>query len=1491
MDNKVEENETLKITENNIEENNKILIENKSEKNIMKNILKIENDSQKQTNEESEQINRLEKSQILQNKLKKIFIDRETNKFKYNIVNIPDNLKYSSDNSNSSSPRKKEEESKFKINKDVKNQNKTNENNYKNIKEIKVNEEFQDNNSVNHIDKEKTINIEEEQKIEDNNNKNTTQITSLGNNIVNNDINYNINKNIENNINNIVDNNGLSKNDNINIEDKNNVENNINTNNNLNNNRNQTKNYVIKRIPERKKNRNKNNDIEDDFRNRTFSMGFINHKKKSNSNNKNNEQNISGKNIEKEEKEISDINSNNNEKVENEEERNKRLYRLLMAKKLGSSQNIIRNNINQVINLNNLENNKETECEKNIEISDKKIDTKSLQLQSPKEEKIGINAEKNEINNNLNQEETLSKINKDTSNTIKVNISKEVNAKEGALKILELIKAKKSEKNFIDQKKKETQNIFKKANSQSVAVDVTESNSTLITKEEEINENKNAFNLITNKLMQMKENETLCTKEKKEKKDENEKNEENVKKDLSKKIYKKFKGKSSLTGNNNKNEFDNVVKKKNMQYNINKEKENEAINNKEFIKSEYKKDIKENNKINNINNNNNFDNGYKTDIKKNNIVNTKINNNKINNKENNIILNSEEKIRREKLEKDLAVEINKDDLTDRDKKVKSKKISKKKFIGINRHHTSINIADKQSYLSNNKKPIIQIKHPNNNVAIKYNISQPKIDSSKNVKELNFFQNQNDIAAYTTTNMKNNHQNISHNFYADTKIKKYEQMKTYQNPKKSIDNYNKKNNNISIKSQNKMNNVNNIYAPKKCILSKGKTKTRDLTKSPFNSGIYTNNVSNKKDKSPKDFNVNNEKMTYVKKNLSKISANKKDSNHRLNNSLGNIPSSFNNNFDINKIIKNKMSTEIDSLELKHNLNSSFHMRMNYTKNKHNTGNIFNQEDDDNDYNDKNMNINYNINSSYNKNFFKKNLSNSNEENNLDNGYNTFYINNKNNIGNKHLIKNEYMSNTNKRIIKDVNYEKVNKNNINSIYNNKNENKNIWKNNYDNNNLYDSINTFNQNKFNKSDYHMNLYDTIKYEDLLILEDKLINIMISLNNEKLIYNECFDYWNYFFNCSLYENINKILYNFDLEKKNLIKISLNYNLMSIMLSYDTSFEFEKLDKIRPLLLEMLELCHKLLITSYEFILGTTKNNNNLWVKKLYHLINSSKLSDGSDTLFLESSKISEKEKLKYNTNYLIQKIHYILYNYPSSFSQSYLMSLFKKINNKSYDDINDFFLEYILREKDNKFSILASSFLKSGEIITPQPYPYLNYISPKNYTLILDVDETLFHFKINEDDDEQGVLKIRPGVFQFIDEIKEYYEIILFSEADKNYTDLIIDAVGDNKYLYDYILCRDYVTIVGQNFVKELSKIGRPLDRIIIIDNMPQNFSFNKENGIYIKSFWGEENDDKALIDLIPILVNIAKSGKDVRKELVKYKEKIVTKISSNIYKHNNI
>ena len=86
----------------------------------------------------------------------------------------------------------------------------------------------------------------------------------------------------------------------------------------------------------------------------------------------------------------------------------------------------------------------------------------------------------------------------------------------------------------------------------------------------------------------------------------------------------------------------------------------------------------------------------------------------------------------------------------------------------------------------------------------------------------------------------------------------------------------------------------------------------------------------------------------------------------------------------------------------------------------------------------------------------------------------------------------------------------------------------------------------------------------------------------------------------------------------------------------------------------------------------------------------------------------------------------------------------------------------------------------------------------------------------------------------------------------------------------------------------MKDLSRVGRPLDKIIIVDNMPQNFRLQKENGINIKAFWGEEAYDTALVDLGNILVNIAKDGGDVRNGIKKYKDDIVKKVTSNISKH---
>ena len=85
----------------------------------------------------------------------------------------------------------------------------------------------------------------------------------------------------------------------------------------------------------------------------------------------------------------------------------------------------------------------------------------------------------------------------------------------------------------------------------------------------------------------------------------------------------------------------------------------------------------------------------------------------------------------------------------------------------------------------------------------------------------------------------------------------------------------------------------------------------------------------------------------------------------------------------------------------------------------------------------------------------------------------------------------------------------------------------------------------------------------------------------------------------------------------------------------------------------------------------------------------------------------------------------------------------------------------------------------------------------------------------------------------------------------------------------------------------MKDISKLGRDLSKIIIVDNMPQSFRLQKDNGVFIRAYWGKEEDDCALVDLMPILINIAKEGWDVRQGLRFYKDEIINKVTSNFYR----
>ena len=477
-----------------------------------------------------------------------------------------------------------------------------------------------------------------------------------------------------------------------------------------------------------------------------------------------------------------------------------------------------------------------------------------------------------------------------------------------------------------------------------------------------------------------------------------------------------------------------------------------------------------------------------------------------------------------------------------------------------------------------------------------------------------------------------------------------------------------------------------------------------------------------------------------------------------------------------------------------------------------------------------------------------------------------------------IDSKLTGNTSKNTNNKNNRRNINKNNRNSSENM--DNINIEENNLDNGNyINDNINNNQKHYFKKSkpkEVSLNL------EDVMIIEEKLNNIIYTLETSKPTENQCFNFWNYFFNCSFYNILEKIFIN--KEDSNTVRLSINYELMSVMLCYELSFEKDVLDEQGfMLLMEILELNYFNLIIICDYILTKIHpdNTKNIWVMKLREIVEKANCLQNTFPVSLLPI-----EKINYNTNEIVKNIKSLLMDYNTQ-NNNILINFLRKISTKTYSEINEFFQDNIIRVENYEGSLVASAFLKKNPYFHPLPSPYITLPNKKPYTLVLDLDETLVNFKLKSN--KEGTLRARPYLFGFLEEVSHYYELIVFTSATKAYADSLIEAIEYEKEYFDYVFYRDHAIIINNDFVKDLTRIGRPLDSTIIIDDMPQNFRLQKENGINIKPFWGDDSNDTALYELIPILMNIAEEGCDVRDGLEKYRDEIVEKVTSNISKHN--
>ena len=147
----------------------------------------------------------------------------------------------------------------------------------------------------------------------------------------------------------------------------------------------------------------------------------------------------------------------------------------------------------------------------------------------------------------------------------------------------------------------------------------------------------------------------------------------------------------------------------------------------------------------------------------------------------------------------------------------------------------------------------------------------------------------------------------------------------------------------------------------------------------------------------------------------------------------------------------------------------------------------------------------------------------------------------------------------------------------------------------------------------------------------------------------------------------------------------------------------------------------------------------------------------------------------------------------------------------------------------------------------------------------LVLDLDETVIRAtRIRTKNPDQKKIVVnrtrfyvqsRPGLKQFLDEMKQIFDIYFFTASDKEYADLVIHEVAP------FVPCshcfyRDSITYDDGVEVKDLTKIGKPLNKVLLVDNQGSSGFYQPENTIIIKSWYGDINDHTLLEELEPVL-----------------------------------
>jgi Dullard-like phosphatase family protein len=121
-----------------------------------------------------------------------------------------------------------------------------------------------------------------------------------------------------------------------------------------------------------------------------------------------------------------------------------------------------------------------------------------------------------------------------------------------------------------------------------------------------------------------------------------------------------------------------------------------------------------------------------------------------------------------------------------------------------------------------------------------------------------------------------------------------------------------------------------------------------------------------------------------------------------------------------------------------------------------------------------------------------------------------------------------------------------------------------------------------------------------------------------------------------------------------------------------------------------------------------------------------------------------------------------------------------------------------------------------------------------------------------------------VRPGVEEYLKRMGELYEVVIYTASLSDYANPVIDAIDPSKVI-SHRLYREHCTYYNGIYVKDLSRVGRDLKNMIIVDNSPNSFLFHPNNAVLIKNYF-DDDEDRELEILTPFFELMARMT-DVR------------------------